>query len=315
MKKSISTLKKIGVSLLAMTALLGSSYTQAFAATASTSARLMVNTNYSTQVNQNTSYRLTVDGVDKTSAVNFVAQGDRSMIGLRDFAGVLGCTVDWDNEKVAIVTKGSTTLEVPIGSPNILVNGQQKAIDQQGTISIIVNSRTYLPFRVIAESLGYTVSYDNETKTIQVTSGSSTQPQPTPQPNPSGNQDYEKPTAETIKSRMGYDLNHLPPDNLRECFDRYVAGYQAMGLTTDQINSNLREISLAPNGTGENGKCTNEQMSHWNAWCDAFAHTPRPTEAGTFRGQVKDGHVWNGDQWNFDDRLPSGMQGLHLQSY
>ena len=300
MKKSISTLKKIGVSLLAMTALLGSSYTQAFAATASTSARSMVNTNYSTQVNQNTSYRLTVDGVDKTSAVNFVAQGDRSMIGLRDFAGVLGCTVDWDNEKVAIVTKGSTTLEVPIGSKQILVNGKQVNIDEQGTISIIVNSKTYLPFRVIVESLGYTVGWDSTTKTITLTSGSGTTPQQPTQ--------AEKP----IENKYGVQV----PAGMENTtwLEQYNYFRDEYGMTDAQAQQNMTQVHPAPLWTSDKRNKGNDrimsdaQQKHYNsingarrAAVDNGTASQMPTEAGSVVGEMRDVWRFNGSAgWTKD---------------
>jgi len=50
-----------------------------------------------------------------------------------------------------------------IGSPNIIVSGETKPIDTQGSKPIIENGRTLVPIRSIIEALGGTIEWDSGT--------------------------------------------------------------------------------------------------------------------------------------------------------
>ncbi|MBP5245234.1 MAG: hypothetical protein J6036_02120 [Clostridia bacterium] len=56
----------------------------------------------------------------------------------------------------------STEIILQIGSPSMTVNGTIKAIDNEGTVPIILNDRTLLPVRAIIEEIGGTVSWDGD---------------------------------------------------------------------------------------------------------------------------------------------------------
>ena len=72
----------------------------------------------------------------------------------------------WDGttQKVT-VTKGSTTIELTIGSTTGTTNGQAS---QMEAAPLLVNGRTYLPARDIAEALGYTVEWDAAAQTVNI---------------------------------------------------------------------------------------------------------------------------------------------------
>lgn len=63
------------------------------------------------------------------------------------------------------------TLTMQIGNPNMTVNGEEKPIDEQGTVPIIVNNRTLLPVRAVVEEFGGTVSWDGETQEVTLKCG------------------------------------------------------------------------------------------------------------------------------------------------
>jgi hypothetical protein len=58
-----------------------------------------------------------------------------------------------------------------IGNANALVNGNNKLIDPQNlkVVPEIINGRTMLPLRFVAESLGADVQWDGTTRTITIT--------------------------------------------------------------------------------------------------------------------------------------------------
>ena len=267
--------------------------------TASALAVQMVNTNYNNKAEQ-ASYKLIVDGVNKTNSVNFKVQNNRSMIGLRQFSNALGATVDWDTKKVAIVRKGSTTIEVPIGSKSILVNGTKKAIDTQGTVSIIVDSSTYLPFRVIAESLGYTVSYDQNTKTITCTSTTQQPPQ------------LQVENKYNVQVPAGMEsTTWLPQYNYFR--DKY-------GMTDEQAKQNLAQCKLAPAWVSDSYNkgttyiMSKAQYAHFASINSAIRDqvtagtaSQMPTTPGKFKGEMRGEWIFDEAGWTVDTRAYCGL--------
>ena len=118
--------------------------------------------------------QLTIDS--KTLLKNGVASqmdvaptivNERTMVPVRFIAEALGGTVDWQEEvQTAYITYNGNLVEVPIQSDTIHVNGESKTID---TPSQIIDNRTMIPLRAVAEGLGLDVSFYNNTRTITIT--------------------------------------------------------------------------------------------------------------------------------------------------
>jgi len=74
--------------------------------------------------------------------------------------------------KVTINFKG-TVIELWIDSSKARVNGTEVYIDtnNHSVKPIIINDRTMLPLRFVAESLGCDVGWDPDTRTITITYG------------------------------------------------------------------------------------------------------------------------------------------------
>lgn len=95
-----------------------------------------------------------------------VIRGERTMLPIRFIAQALGAEVAWDDalNKVTI-TKEDGTIELYIGSPVAVVNGENIELDAP---AFIENSRTYLPLRFVAEHLGAKVLWDAETQQVTI---------------------------------------------------------------------------------------------------------------------------------------------------
>jgi len=85
---------------------------------------------------------------------------------------LLGGTIAWDaaSQTVTISLDG-TELKLVIGKSNALVNGRSTPIDSTNpkVVPQILNSRTMLPLRFVAESLGADVQWEASTQTITIT--------------------------------------------------------------------------------------------------------------------------------------------------
>lgn len=98
----------------------------------------------------------------------FVDVNGRTQVPLRVVMEQYGCDVKWDSmSSTAIITKGSTTVTVPIGKSYITVNGKNVPMD---TAALVQDGHTYLPIRAVLEAFGANVKWDNGK--VSVTSAS-----------------------------------------------------------------------------------------------------------------------------------------------
>lgn len=92
---------------------------------------------------------------------------DRTMVPMRGIFEALGATVEWnDATKTVTATDGMSFVEITIGSTTIKVNGAETTID---TAPCIVDGRTLVPARFVAEAMGCEVGWDAATRTVYIT--------------------------------------------------------------------------------------------------------------------------------------------------
>lgn len=91
---------------------------------------------------------------------------NRVLVPARFVSEALGATVTWDGEtqKVSVV-KGSTSIELVIGSPNIMVNDVTKTLDVAPALYF---DRTLVPLRFVSEALGARVEWDGSNYLVWV---------------------------------------------------------------------------------------------------------------------------------------------------
>lgn len=104
-----------------------------------------------------TGYKL--NGIEMSMDVASMVVKGRTLVPLRFVADSLGANVGWDNiTKTVMITLEGQTLSIAIGE---LAPGMDVAAE-------IVNGRTMLPLRFIAEHFGADVFFDNITKSISI---------------------------------------------------------------------------------------------------------------------------------------------------
>lgn len=103
---------------------------------------------------------------------SFITMG-ATFVPIRFVAEKYGAKVDWDqNTKTAFITNDDIEMALTIGSNQIYINGQKKVIDSTWVPKLVTfdygtsksDSRTMVPLRLISETLGYEVGYDEESK-------------------------------------------------------------------------------------------------------------------------------------------------------
>ena len=104
---------------------------------------------------------------EQGNVVNAQIINDRTMVPMRKIFEILGAEIEWDGENRKVTgTKGDVVIELQIDNPIATkkVNGelQQITLDAPPTI---VNDRTMVPLRFIAESLDKQVGWDGQNRT------------------------------------------------------------------------------------------------------------------------------------------------------
>jgi hypothetical protein len=93
--------------------------------------------------------------------------GGRVLVPLRAIMEALGATVEWDSQTATIVARRQGfELTHSVGKWYAFANGNQIDLD---VLSRIENGRTLVPVRVISESLGATVNWDDVNRTVNIT--------------------------------------------------------------------------------------------------------------------------------------------------
>lgn len=90
----------------------------------------------------------------------------RTMVPIRFVAESLNADVEWfGKEKKAVIKDTDKVIELVIGSNKITVNGEEKIMD---TTVELVNGRTMVPIRFVAENMDCTVKWDGLTYTALI---------------------------------------------------------------------------------------------------------------------------------------------------
>lgn len=110
--------------------------------------------------------------IDASGKVAPSIQNGRTLLPIRALIEALGGTVGWDSatRKATIELKG-TTLQLWIGKSTATVNGRSTPIDAKDkkVMPVIVQGRTLLPLRFVAENLGLDLVWDGAQQIVTLT--------------------------------------------------------------------------------------------------------------------------------------------------
>lgn len=96
-----------------------------------------------------------------------VMESGRTLVPLRAIFEELGAQVDWNSANQTITgTKGNSTIKLVVGNTTAVVDGKEVKMDVPAKV---VNGRTLVPTRFVAESLGAVVEWDGADRIVKVT--------------------------------------------------------------------------------------------------------------------------------------------------
>lgn len=90
----------------------------------------------------------------------------RTLIPIRAVIEAMGGTADYDvKEQKITLKKGNDTLQMRVGKTNIKLNDSTKTMD---TAPVVLNGRTMVPVRFVAENFGYSVAWKAAEQTVVI---------------------------------------------------------------------------------------------------------------------------------------------------
>ncbi|QKS70329.1 copper amine oxidase N-terminal domain-containing protein [Paenalkalicoccus suaedae] len=96
-----------------------------------------------------------------------VIKDSTTLVPMRAIFEALGATVQWDDQTKKIVgTKGTQKITLTVGNKVAYTSAGAIQLSQPAQI---VNKRTLVPLRFIAETLGANVQWDKDTRTVKIT--------------------------------------------------------------------------------------------------------------------------------------------------
>lgn len=99
----------------------------------------------------------------------------RTCVGVRDLVNAIeGAEVEWDQDnKIVDIRYGGKEISYPLGKPVMWDGDKMVTIDVPAQVDPSI-SRTFLPIRNIAETLGFKVDWNQKTKEVTLTPGAGT---------------------------------------------------------------------------------------------------------------------------------------------
>lgn len=95
-----------------------------------------------------------------------IIDNNRTLVPLRAIFEALGASVGWDNDTNSVIaTKDDTVIFMQIGHNKLFKNNEAIELDVPPKL---VNDRTLVPVRAIAESFNLNVSWDDATQTVTI---------------------------------------------------------------------------------------------------------------------------------------------------
>ncbi|MCD8181471.1 MAG: hypothetical protein LUF26_08345 [Firmicutes bacterium] len=140
---------------------------------------------------------MAVNGVEQSIDDNQTAPkiiNDRTLVPVRAVIEAMGGTAEWDADtQTATLTYSGDEIRLVIDSTTAYLNDAANELDAAPTI---INDRTMLPIRFIAESFGFDVEWDGDTETVTITGAAEAATEPTAEPTVEPTQEPEDEISE-----------------------------------------------------------------------------------------------------------------------
>lgn len=162
--------------------------------------------------------------IDDNAATPVIADG-RTLVPIRAVIEAMGGTAEWNNEtKTAVLKYGDDEIRLIIDSTTAYFNNESVVID---TAPAIINGRTMLPIRFIAESFKFDVNWNNNEKIITIEKNTTEDDKP-----------QTKPLQQMSLYNAGFDLEKGTV-MLNSGYEMPILGIGTFRLTPEQAENSV----------------------------------------------------------------------------
>lgn len=196
---------------------------------------------------------------------------DRTFVPLRKIFEAMGAEVEWDGDaRKVTATKADTVVEMTIDNNVIKVNSEEVTLDVPPQI---VEDRTLVPARAVAESFGATVGWDGDTRTVTIVSAPpSTEPEPTTAPTAAPESTFPIEYDPSIENKINFMSNFKFTSVQKNANGEYEIAYSLSAYREDS-----GEVVITFNCLDKNGNVVDTFEDTY--MCSAYAWTPQDSTA------------------------------------
>lgn len=118
-----------------------------------------------------TQIRLIIDGQDITSSALPIIENGRTLVPIRIIAEQMGAQVNWNgDDRTVQIVKGDNLVLLRIDSHLVENENKEKTYSLCDVPPRIINGRTFVPLRLVANTLGLEIEWDDESKSVYIDS-------------------------------------------------------------------------------------------------------------------------------------------------
>ena len=144
--------------------------------------------------------------IDPEGGTTPVIVSGRTLVPIRAIIENMGGTVEWNGEaRESVLTYGEDVIRLTIDSQTAYLNDSASTLD---TAPTIINGRTMLPIRFIAEAFGFDVDWDQEERTITISEKAAAE------------NDSQNNTETPKNAPVVYMTKDITPEALVEIYDK-----------------------------------------------------------------------------------------------
>ncbi|MGE5675640.1 MAG: stalk domain-containing protein [Mycobacterium leprae] len=127
---------------------------------------MLLLTSHQTAYAESDSIHMILNGQPLVSDVAPQIVSGRMLVPIRVIANALGQSVAWDNATQTVTIGGPSGIILQVGNQAAMAKGSSVTLDVP---PLIIDGRTMVPLRFVAQALGYDVKWDDSTRTVRIT--------------------------------------------------------------------------------------------------------------------------------------------------
>ncbi len=223
---------------------------------------------------------LKADGVVIKTDVAPVIVNDRTLVPVRAISEANGAEVKWDgDERVVTIISAKVEINLQIDSEKAIVNNKSVELD---TPAQIISDRTMVPVRFVAESFGYIVGWDDETRTVSLTS-----PEPEKEPEEAETEKVSLAAVGAANTEKGYRITIKFDGSIENRYTMFELK-DPQRLIVDFENA---QVDYTRQFDFENETVKSARVGNHDGFMRTVIDMDEPAEYRTYLGEKKDALV------------------------